>query len=75
MTRSTTSRKRRRQSSQGSDNLDMVGDSEMEGSRCNEIMKKRASVQFEILSTSSFHLYFVMTINFFADGSRMDVHR
>jgi hypothetical protein len=40
MTRSTTSRKRRRQSSQGGDNLDMVGHSEMEGSRCNVIMKK-----------------------------------
>jgi hypothetical protein len=49
MTRSTTSQKRRRQSSQGDDNLDMEGHSEMEGSRCNVIMKKHASVQFEIL--------------------------
>jgi hypothetical protein len=49
MTHSTTSRKRRRQCSQGGDNLDMVGHSEMEGSRCNVIMKKHASVQFEIL--------------------------
>jgi hypothetical protein len=65
MTRSTTSRKRRRQSSQGGDNLDMVSHSDMEGSRCNVIMKKIAYVQFEILSTSSFHLYFMMTINFF----------
>jgi hypothetical protein len=65
MTRSTASRKRRRQSSQGGDNLDITGHSEMEGSRCNVIMKKLASVQFEILLTSSFHLYFVMTINFF----------
>jgi hypothetical protein len=65
MTHSTTSQKRRQQSSQGSDNLDMVGHSEMEGSRCNVIMKKHASVQFEILSTMSFHLYFVMTINLF----------
>jgi hypothetical protein len=48
MTRSTTSRKRRRQSLQGGDNLDMVGHSEME-SRCNVIMKQYASVQFEIL--------------------------
>jgi hypothetical protein len=40
MTRSTTSQKRRRQSSQGGDNLDMAGHSEMEGSRCNVIMKK-----------------------------------
>jgi hypothetical protein len=39
MTRSTTSQKRRRQSSQGNDNLDMAGHSEMEGSRCNVIMK------------------------------------
>jgi hypothetical protein len=74
MTRSTTSRKRRRQSSQGGANLDVEGHSEMEGSRCNVIIKKIASVQFQILSTSSFHLYFVMTI-FFVDGSRMDVHR
>jgi hypothetical protein len=49
MTRSTTSRKRRRQSSQGDENLDMVGHSEMEGSRCNIIMKKQASMQFEII--------------------------
>ncbi len=49
MTRSTTSRKRRWQSSKGGDNLDMEGHSEMEGSRCNIIMKKHASVQFEIL--------------------------
>jgi hypothetical protein len=49
MTRSTTSRKKRRQSSQGGDNLDMVGHSVMEGSRCNVIMKKHAYVQFEIL--------------------------
>jgi hypothetical protein len=49
MTRSTTSQKRRRQSSQGGDNLDMAGDSEMEGSRCNVIMKKYASMQFEII--------------------------
>jgi hypothetical protein len=49
MTRSTTSRKKRRQSSQGCDNLNMVGHLEMEGSRCNVIMKKHASVQFEIL--------------------------
>jgi hypothetical protein len=40
MTCSITSRQRKRQSSQGSDNLDMVGHSEMEGSRCNVIMKK-----------------------------------
>jgi hypothetical protein len=39
MTRSTTSRKRRRQFSQGGDNLDMAGHSEMEGLRCNVIMK------------------------------------
>jgi hypothetical protein len=39
MTHSTTSGKRRRQSSQGGDNLDMAGDSEMEGSRCNVIIK------------------------------------
>jgi hypothetical protein len=75
MTRSTTSAKRRRQSSQCGDNLDMAGHSKMEGSRCDVIMKKHAFVQFEILSTTSLHLYFVMTINFFADGSRMDVHR
>jgi hypothetical protein len=49
MTRSITSRKRRRQSSQGGDNLDMAGHSEIEGSRCNVIMKKHAYVQFEIL--------------------------
>jgi hypothetical protein len=49
MTRSTTSRKRRRQSSQRGDNLGMVGPSLMEGSRCNLLMKKHASVQFEIL--------------------------
>jgi hypothetical protein len=40
MTRSTTSRKRRQQSSQDGDNPDMAGHSEMEGSRCNVIMKK-----------------------------------
>jgi hypothetical protein len=40
MTRLTTSKKKRRQSSQGDDNLDMVSHSEMEGSRCNVIMKK-----------------------------------
>jgi hypothetical protein len=40
MTRSTTSQKRRQQSSQGGDNLDMEGDSEMEGLRRNVIMKK-----------------------------------
>jgi hypothetical protein len=75
MTRSTTGRKRTQQSSQDGDDLDMVGHSEMEGPRCNVIiMKKHASVQFEILSTVSFHLYFVMTI-FFTDGSRMDVHQ
>jgi hypothetical protein len=60
MTHSTTSRKRRRQSSQGGDNIDMASHSEMDGSRGNIIMKKHASVQFEILSTASFHLYFVM---------------
>jgi hypothetical protein len=49
MTHLTTSQKRRRQSSQGGDNLDMAGHSEMEGSKCNLIMKKYASVQFEIL--------------------------
>jgi hypothetical protein len=65
MTRSTTGQKRRRQSSQGSDNLDMVGHLEMEGSRCNVIMKKHAYLQFKILSTMSFHLYFVMTIKCF----------
>jgi hypothetical protein len=75
MTRSTTSRKRRQRSSQGGDNFVMVGHSEMEGSRCNVIIKKLGSVQFEILSTSSFLLYLVMTINFFADRSRMDVYR
>ena len=64
MTRSTTSRKRRRQSSQGGDNLDMAGHLEMEGSRCNVIMKKHAYVQFKILSTALLHLYFVMTIIF-----------
>jgi hypothetical protein len=49
----------------GGDNLDMEGHSKMEGSRCNVIiMKKHASVQFEILSTTSFHLYFVMAFNF-----------
>jgi hypothetical protein len=61
MTHSTTSQKRRRQSLQDSDNLDMASHSEMEGSRCNVIMKKHAFVRFEILSTTSFHLYFVMT--------------
>jgi hypothetical protein len=49
MTRSTTSQKKRRQPSQGGDNLDMAGHSEMEGLRCNVIIKKHASVQFEIL--------------------------
>jgi hypothetical protein len=49
MTRSTISRKRRRQSSQGGDNLDIVGHLEMDRSRCNVIMKKHASMQFEIL--------------------------
>jgi hypothetical protein len=52
MTRSTTSRKKRRKSSQGGDNLNMVGHSEMQGSRCNVIMKKHASVQFEILQST-----------------------
>jgi hypothetical protein len=51
----------------------MAGHSEIEGSRCNVIMKKYASIQFEILSTTPVHLYFVMTINFFVDGLRMDV--
>jgi hypothetical protein len=41
--------------------------------QCN--YEKHASVQFGILSTASLHLYFVMTINFFVDGSRMDVHQ
>jgi hypothetical protein len=54
MTRSTTSQKKRRQSSQGGDNLDMAGHSEMEGSRCNEIMKKHTSVQFKILQPTHF---------------------
>jgi hypothetical protein len=49
MTHSTTSPKRRRQSSQGGDNLDMADHSEMEGSRCNVIIKKHPSMQFEIL--------------------------
>jgi hypothetical protein len=49
MTRSTTSQKRGRQPSQGDDNLDMAGHSEMEGSGCNVIVKKHAYVQFEIL--------------------------
>jgi hypothetical protein len=40
MTNSTTNQKRRQQSSQGGDNLDMAGYLEMEGSRCNVIMKK-----------------------------------
>jgi hypothetical protein len=53
----------------------MAGHLEMEGSRCNVIMKEHASVQFEILSTTSLYLYFVIIINFFADGSRMIVHR
>jgi hypothetical protein len=54
----------------------MVGHSEIEGSRCNVIiMKKHVSVQFEILSLASFHLYFVMATNFFADGSRVEVHQ
>jgi hypothetical protein len=65
MTCSTTSRKRRRQSWQDGDNLDMMGHSKIEGLRWNVIMKKHASVQFEILLTTSFHLYFVMTINYF----------
>jgi hypothetical protein len=39
-TRSTTSPRNRQQSSQGDNNLDMAGHSEMEGSRCNVIMKK-----------------------------------
>jgi hypothetical protein len=65
MTCSITSQKRRQQSSQGGDNIDMAGHSGMEGSRCNAIIKKLESMQFEIISTSSFHLYFVMTINFF----------
>jgi hypothetical protein len=59
----------------------MAGHSEMEGSRGNVITKKLVSVQFEILSTSSFHLYFVMTINFFQMdrewmyiGSRVSQH-
>jgi hypothetical protein len=56
MTRSTTSGKRRRQSLKGGDNLDMVGHSKMEGSRCKVIMKKHASVQFEILSITLLHL-------------------
>jgi hypothetical protein len=54
MTRSTTSRNRRQQSLQGGDNLDMVGRSVMEGSRCNIIMKKHASMQFEILTPTHF---------------------
>jgi hypothetical protein len=49
MARSTTNGKKRRQSSQGGNNLDMAGHSEMEGSRCNVIIKKHAYVQFEIL--------------------------
>jgi hypothetical protein len=49
MAHSTTSLKRRRQSSQGGDNLDMAGPLEMEGSKCIVIMKKHASMQFEIL--------------------------
>jgi hypothetical protein len=49
MTHSTTSRKKRRQSSQGGDNLDMAGHLEIEGLKCNVIMKKHASVQFKIL--------------------------
>jgi hypothetical protein len=52
MTDSTISRKRRRQSSQDGDNLDMVGHSEMVGSRCNVIIKKHASVQYEILPST-----------------------
>jgi hypothetical protein len=40
LTRSTTSRKKRQKSSHGGDNLNMVGHSEIEGSRCNVIMKK-----------------------------------
>jgi hypothetical protein len=40
MIHSTISQKRRCQSSQGGDNLDMAGHSEMEGSRYNVIMKK-----------------------------------
>jgi hypothetical protein len=65
MTCSTTSRKRRRQSSQGGDNLDMEGHLEMEGSRCNVIMKKTCICRIWNISTDSFHLYFVMIINFF----------
>jgi hypothetical protein len=49
MTPSITRRKRRQQSSQGGDNLDTAGHSEMEGSRCNVIMKKHVYVQFKIL--------------------------
>jgi hypothetical protein len=54
MTRSTTSRKKRRQCSQGGDNLDMAGHSEMEGSRCNVIINKHASVQFKILQPTHY---------------------
>jgi hypothetical protein len=39
MTCSITSQKRRQQSSQGGDNIDMAGHSGMEGSRCNVIIK------------------------------------
>jgi hypothetical protein len=53
MTRSTTCRKKRWRSSQGGDNLDMVGHSGMEGSRCNVIMKKNASAQFELLQLTN----------------------
>jgi hypothetical protein len=75
MTRSTTSRKRMRQSSQGGDDIDMAGNLEMEGSRCNVIMKKTCICAIWNITTDSFHLYFVMTINFFAYGLRMNVRR
>jgi hypothetical protein len=75
MTRSTTNQKRRWQSSQGGDNLDMAGHSEMEGSSCNVIMKKHAFVQFEILPlTHSIYTLWWQLI-FFVDGSRIDVSR
>jgi hypothetical protein len=64
MTRSTTSRKRRWQSSQGDVNLDMVGHLEMEGSRCDVIMKKACIYVIWNITTDSFHLYFVMPIHF-----------
>jgi hypothetical protein len=53
----------------------MAGHSEMEGSRCNVIMKKNMHLGNLNITIDSFHLYFVMTINFFTDESRMDVHR